>query len=129
MTPAAKIILGAGVFGLAALGFVSSDEPDVSNRVDDIFEEARAAREAEFLLKETEPLSVPVPARQNCHPSYSGCLDPYASDYDCAGGSGNGPRYTGRVQVVGHDEFDLDRDGNGWGCDTENKNPYENWDR
>lgn len=58
-----------------------------------------------------------VPAEQNCHPSYSGCLNPNASDYDCAGGSGNGPYYTGRVSVVGPDVFGLDRDGDGWGCE------------
>ncbi len=55
----------------------------------------------------------------NCHPSYQGaCLDPNASDYDCAGGSGDGPKYTGFVQVVGYDEFDLDSDGDGVGCES-----------
>jgi hypothetical protein len=54
----------------------------------------------------------------NCDPNYSGCLDPNAYDYDCAGGSGDGPRYTGPVQVYGEDHFDLDRDGDGVGCDT-----------
>ncbi|MFZ2390571.1 MAG: hypothetical protein WAW15_02015 [Minisyncoccales bacterium] len=52
-----------------------------------------------------------------CHPNYSGCLNPKASDYDCAGGSGNGPYYTGRIQVIGPDIFGLDRDGDGWGCE------------
>ncbi|MBX4209269.1 excalibur domain-containing protein, partial [Candidatus Parcubacteria bacterium] len=46
--------------------------------------------------------------KQNCHPSYSGCLNPDASDYDCAGGSGNGPYYTGKVRVIGPDVFGLD---------------------
>jgi endonuclease YncB( thermonuclease family) len=55
----------------------------------------------------------------NCHPSYKGaCLDPNASDYDCAGGSGNGPKYTGPVTVVGYDEYGLDADGDGVGCET-----------
>lgn len=41
-----------------------------------------------------------------------------ASDIDCSGGSGNGPAYvTGPVKVVGRDIYDLDRDGNGWGCE------------
>ncbi len=53
----------------------------------------------------------------NCHPSYSGCLKQNAGDYDCAGGSGNGPNYTGPVQVHGSDPFDLDRDNDGWGCE------------
>ena len=53
-----------------------------------------------------------------CHPSYVGaCLDPTAADYDCIGGSGNGPEYTGRVTVVGPDVFGLDHDGDGIGCE------------
>jgi hypothetical protein len=53
-----------------------------------------------------------------CHPSYQGaCLDPSASDYDCLGGSGNGPLYRGPVTVVGPDVFDLDRDNDGLGCE------------
>ncbi len=57
-------------------------------------------------------------AESNCHPSYSGCLKKNAGDYDCSGGSGNGPNYTGRVQVYGYDEFDLDRNGDGLGCEN-----------
>lgn len=58
-----------------------------------------------------------VTPQQNCNPNYSGCLRADASDYDCAGGSGNGPYYTGRVQVIGYDEYGLDRDGDGVGCE------------
>lgn len=59
-----------------------------------------------------------VEARPACHPSYRGaCLKPDSPDYDCVGGSGNGPDYTGRVEVVGPDEYDLDRDGDGIGCE------------
>lgn len=58
------------------------------------------------------------PPQDNCHTSYIGqCLNPSASDYDCRGGSGNGPYYTGTVQVVGPDVFGLDRDKDGWGCE------------
>ena len=53
-----------------------------------------------------------------CHPSYEGaCLDPNSYDYDCEGGMGNGPDYTGEVDVVGDDPFDLDRDGDGTACE------------
>jgi hypothetical protein len=52
-----------------------------------------------------------------CNPNYSGCLKANASDYDCVGGSGDGPYYTGTVEVIGYDEYDLDRDGDGIGCD------------
>ena len=53
---------------------------------------------------------------RNCTPGYSPCLPP-ASDYDCAGGTGNGPEYTGPVRVTGSDPYDLDRDGDGVGCE------------
>lgn len=84
----------------------------------------------EFLLAVCRPrrvgliiLGLPVlfgtPIRsEECHPSYVGECVPIASDVDCAGGSGNGPVYiVGPVQVVGPDEYDLDRDGDGIGCD------------
>jgi hypothetical protein len=53
----------------------------------------------------------------NCDANYSGCLNPNSSDYDCAGGSGNGPDYTGMVQVRGEDPHGLDADGDGVGCE------------
>ena len=57
-------------------------------------------------------------APQACHPSYEGaCLNPNAEDYDCEGGSGDGPLYTGQVKVVGPDEFELDHDNDGIGCE------------
>jgi len=60
-----------------------------------------------------------VPEQPDCHPSYEGaCLKPDSPDYDCAGGSGNGPDYTGPVRVVGPDEYDLDRDGDGQACEA-----------
>ena len=61
----------------------------------------------------------PKPPSANCHPSYAGaCLTPGIGDYDCAGGSGNGPNYVaGPIRVVGWDEFGLDRDGDGIGCE------------
>jgi hypothetical protein len=53
---------------------------------------------------------------RNCTPGYIPCLPP-ASDYDCDGGEGNGPRYTGRVRVTGPDPYGLDDDDDGVGCD------------
>jgi hypothetical protein len=54
----------------------------------------------------------------SCDSNYSGACVPIASDVDCAGGSGNGPAYVdGPVNVVGSDIYDLDRDGNGVGCE------------
>jgi Na+-transporting methylmalonyl-CoA/oxaloacetate decarboxylase gamma subunit len=72
-------------------------------------EKARVQEEAE-VEEEAET--------SECDPNYSGaCLDPYASDYDCEGGSGNGPEYTGPVAVVGSDHYGLDADGDGYGCE------------
>lgn len=63
-----------------------------------------------------EPLSG-TPSGSGCTPGYSPCLPP-ASDYDCAGGSGDGPKYTGYVTVTGSDPYGLDTDGDGAGCET-----------
>ncbi|HLS76938.1 MAG TPA: hypothetical protein VK083_09135 [Nocardia sp.] len=57
-----------------------------------------------------------APVAQECPPSYDPCLTP-EPDYDCADGEGDGPAYTGPVRVTGPDVYDLDRDGNGVGCD------------
>ena len=74
----------------------------------------------QLTMKEApEPTPKPAARASNCHPSYTGeCLKQGAGDYDCAGGSGNGPNYVyGTVRVVGWDEFDLDRDNDGYGCE------------
>jgi hypothetical protein len=42
---------------------------------------------------------------------------PITSDVDCAGGSGDGPAYTGAVQVIGSDIYDLDSDDDGMACE------------
>jgi hypothetical protein len=55
-------------------------------------------------------------ASRNCTPGYSPCLPP-ASDYDCLGGSGDGPKYTGPVRVTGSDQYRLDGNRNGKGCE------------
>jgi hypothetical protein len=63
--------------------------------------------------------ATPMPREQNsCDSNYSGACVPIAGDVDCAGGSGNGPAYVaGPVTVIGTDIYDLDRDGNGTGCE------------
>ncbi len=61
----------------------------------------------------------PPPPEPACDPNYQGaCLDPDSPDYDCAGGSGNGPDYvSGPVYIVGSDPHGLDSDGDGVGCE------------
>jgi hypothetical protein len=53
-----------------------------------------------------------------CHPSYGGCL-PIVSDIDCVRDRGSdGPIYQGlSVLVLGVDDYDLDRDGDGLACE------------
>lgn len=65
------------------------------------------------------PPAAPTPSPSGaCHPSYAdACLDPSVSDYDCIGGSGNGPGYTAKVRVVGPDVYRLDSNGDGYGCE------------
>lgn len=55
----------------------------------------------------------------NCDPAYPDtCLQDGIGDYDCAGGSVNGPNYArGPVRVLPPDPFSLDRDGDGIGCE------------
>lgn len=60
-----------------------------------------------------------APAR-NCDPAYPDvCLHDGIGDYDCAGGSGNGPNYvSGPIRVRSPDPFGLDADGDGVGCES-----------
>jgi hypothetical protein len=57
----------------------------------------------------------------NCTPGYSPCLiDHGGADYDCAGGTGNGPYYTEpgvTYRVTGSDPYGLDGNNNGLGCE------------
>jgi hypothetical protein len=64
------------------------------------------------------PATTPPPP-SNCDPAYPGvCLHDGIGDYDCAGGSGNGPNYVqGPIRVLPPDPFGLDADGDGWGCE------------
>ena len=65
------------------------------------------------------PPPPPEESQPDCDPNYGGACVPIDSDVDCAGGSGNGPSYVrGPVTVIGNDIYDLDRDGDGIGCDT-----------
>jgi hypothetical protein len=58
--------------------------------------------------------------RVSCTPGYMPCIPNRASDVDCYGGGGNGPRYT-RTGVVyrvrGADRYRLDADNDGRGCE------------
>lgn len=76
-----------------------------------------AARRRRERQQELAAQAAAAEAAASCHPSYDPCLDPNASDYDCEGGSGDGPAYTGFVTVKGSDDYGLDSDGDGTGCE------------
>jgi hypothetical protein len=62
-------------------------------------------------------LAVAACGEDDCTSGYSPCLPP-ASDYDCAGGSGDGPAYAdGPIYVTGSDPYGLDADGDGVACE------------
>ncbi|NUT45966.1 MAG: hypothetical protein HOV94_01420 [Saccharothrix sp.] len=78
-------------------------------------------------IPEPSPAPNPVPppppspvAQQpapKCHPSYDPCV-PIADDVDCAGGKGDGPEFvSGPIKVIGPDEYKLDSDKDGIGCE------------
>jgi len=72
-----------------------------------------------FLPEPPPPSPEPRNAGPDCTPGYDPCLPDYGSDYDCAGGTGDGPYYSGNVNVQrGMDIYDLDRDGDGLGCES-----------
>jgi len=69
----------------------------------------------------TSPMATTAKRRRRvCDRNYKGrCLRPHASDYDCAGGSGNGPYYVrGPFTVVGNDHYGLDSDDDGVACES-----------
>jgi hypothetical protein len=82
-------------------------------------EEARALREQEKQeeIEAEEAEEYEEELASECDPNYSGCLDPYSPDYDCEGGSGDGPDYTGTVTVLGEDHYGLDANSDGIGCE------------
>ena len=60
---------------------------------------------------------VAAPPPSNCTAGYQPCLAP-ASDYDCAGGSGDGPAYAnGPIYVTGSDPYGLDSENDGIACE------------
>jgi hypothetical protein len=69
-----------------------------------------------FVLLSGESTGSPAAHGRACVEGYSVCLDPNESDYDCEGGSGDGPGYVGPLRVTGSDPFGLDADGDGYAC-------------
>lgn len=75
---------------------------------------------AALATADRSPATATLAKKRNCDRNYSGrCLKPNAYDYDCAGGSGNGPYYvSGPFRVVGTDRHRLDSDHDGIACES-----------
>jgi hypothetical protein len=124
-TPNAAAVLAATVSPTTTVARISQGTP-TATQTQAVSEASPTPKPtAKATLKPT-PRPTPRPTQKprattvpnNCHPSYRGaCLRRGIGDYDCAGGSGNGPNYVGFVRVVGYDEFGLDRDHDGLGCE------------
>jgi hypothetical protein len=101
----------------------SRKQPDVPGQHDAIAADGTQDSPEVLRTKVLESIATPTawdadsPIGADCNPNYRPCV-PFDSDVDCEGGSGNGPSYVrGPIHVVGSDPYDLDRDGNGVGCE------------
>lgn len=108
----------AVLWGASALSAPSPTQP-INPVQETSYSVQQTVKETPVVPKAVERKAPAKPSskQEQCNPNYSGCLRADASDYDCAKGTGNGPYYTGRVQVLGYDEYGLDRDGDGVGCE------------
>ncbi len=80
---------------------------------------AKVTANGTYVAPPPPPPPPPAAPAGNCDSNYADACVPIASDVDCAGGSGNGPAYFGGVaRVVGSDIYELDRDGDGYACET-----------
>lgn len=98
----------------------SSQQPSSTETIKETYQEKvikSKSQTSKNIVAPQEKIIVSQPVKNDCHPSYWGCLKRNAGDYDCLGGSGNGPNYTDMVRVFWYDEFWLDRDKDGWWCE------------
>jgi len=117
---AARAVLRKARGGLAsAQSRLASAEDEISRVTRQI--EISERQEAHRLQTEERKAIEEAEQAQACDPGYVGeCLKDGIGDYDCAGGSGDGPNYVySEVTVVGPDVFGLDANGNGIGCEGE----------
>lgn len=57
------------------------------------------------------PAAKPKASSSSCNPNYSGCVPNVSYDLNC-------PDIGYKVQVLGYDQYRLDADDDGWGCDS-----------
>lgn len=96
-------ILVLGVAGAAA----TPDDTETST--DATVETTTTSERTTTTVRRTTTTTAPTPT--TVAPTTAPGASPFASDVDCQGGRGNGPAYTGRVNVLGPDVYGLDNDG------------------
>ena len=95
----------------APAGTVIDQSPSGGTRV-------RPRATVTITIAKRPPPPPPPDDEVNCTAGYEPCLPP-ASDYDCAGGSGDGPEYAdGPIYVTGSDPYGLDSDSDGVACES-----------
>jgi len=117
---------------LVRLGFASAESYPPNVRYDEVFAAAEGAAQVSFVgvwapdatsapAATPEPTPQPTPrptpkptkAASKCHPSYDPCL-PIVGDLDCPDVRAMG---LAPVHVIGPDDYRLDRDHDGLGCE------------
>ena len=108
----ARFVVGAAAVSIAVTGCSSSSSSDLAT---DPFTDPY-----ETFQPEPPPSPEPRMAGPDCTPGYDPCLPDFGAgtDYDCVGGPGDGPYYSGKVSVWGFDPYKLDADKNGLGCEA-----------
>ncbi|MFL6106406.1 MAG: PASTA domain-containing protein, partial [Marmoricola sp.] len=126
--PQVRTVVGqpkaGAIAALKALGFrVVTTFKDVTSGKDDVVLSQRPRGGASVRpgtaihLVVSNHVKPAAPPKKDCTPGYSPCLPP-KSDYDCGGGSGDGPGYAyGPIYITGSDPYQLDRDGDGVACE------------
>jgi len=118
-TTAAKMLKGAGYKVVVTKQDSSQAPGTVISMTPSAGSQLLPGRSVKIVVAKKPP-APPPPPPSNCTPGYSPCLRMGPSDYDCYGGSGNGPAYTQpgvTYQVTGSDPYGLDADGDGYGCE------------
>lgn len=118
----AKRLIRQNGFGVTTLKEVTESAADrtILRQTPSAGQRARPGSRVQLVVADflTPPEPEPAePPAEDCTTGYDPCLPPL-SDYDCAGGSGDGPGYAyGPVYITGSDPYDLDRDGDGVACE------------
>ena len=116
----AVLVLLAGVAAASACGGDDDGAADEGAPA----ETAVAPDASPISTEAPEPTTAPTPPQPSCdrdpsYPDANPCIPIGAADYDCLGGTGDGPNFiAGPITVLPPDPHGLDGDGDGIGCES-----------